>query len=106
MTRQEMQDRLPKLAEQITEDTVWAVAPIYCLLDFDKDDFCKLINAIGLEKWLDAAEKGRWARLDKADGMLAAKERYEKNKARLSDIDREAEQLRKCVEEYETANRL
>ena len=48
MLLEEAQARLKKSA--INTEQLDAISPIYCLLDFDKDDFCKLVDAIGLEK--------------------------------------------------------
>ncbi len=90
MNQEEMQVRCKK-GTIITESDVWAVSPIYCLLNFDKDDFCKLIDAIGLDKWTAAAN--RWKRLDKADQMLQNFEQYERNRERLEAIERERESL-------------
>jgi len=103
MNLEEMQVRCKK-AKITSEAEVWAVSPIYCLLNFDKDDFCKLIDAIGLEKWLDKAE--HWKRLDRAEQMLSQKETYERNKWRLEEIAREQSRLMEEVEQYEKANRL
>ena len=101
MTLEEMQE-LCKKAKVTSQDEVWAVSPIYCLLNFHKEDFCKLVDAIGLEKWVEAAN--RWKRLDMAEQMLTQKESYERNKARLYDINQERERLAEQVEQYEKQN--
>lgn len=98
MTLEEMQARLKK-AKVTTQDQVWAISPIYCLLNFDKDDFCKLVDAIGIDKWLEKAE--RWERLDRAERELSAKERYLSAKARLEDLEAEKEALTQIVVSYE-----
>lgn len=99
MTLEEMQDRCKK-AKVTTQDEVWAVSPIYCLLNFDKDDFCKLVDAIGLDKWVAAKE--HWERLARAEEELAAKERYLRQKRRLEDVNREADDLRDSIQAYES----
>lgn len=98
MTLEEMQTRCKK-ANITNQDEVWAVSPIYCLLNFDKDDFCKLIDAIGLEKWVEARE--RWERLAKAEEEHTAKERHKRAKRRLEEISREADDLRDRIRAYE-----
>jgi hypothetical protein len=103
ITLEEMQARCKK-AKVTTNDEVMAVSPIYCLLNFDKDDFCKLVDAIGLEKWVEA--KARWEWLCEAEGMYEAKRRYEKNKARYMDLQAEQEQLLPLIEQYEAANSI
>jgi hypothetical protein len=102
MNLEEMQARCKK-AKVTTEDEVWAVSPIYCLLNFHKDDFCKLVDAIGIDKWVNAKE--RWERLDRAEQELTAKERYIKAKDRLDDIRCERESLEALVSQYEKAIR-
>ncbi len=103
MMLEEMQARCKK-AKVTTQDELWAVSPIYCLLNFDKDDFCKLVDAIGLEKWVGAKE--RWERLAKAEEELSGKERYVREKRRLEDIEREAEALRESTTAYESLHRI
>lgn len=103
MMLEEMQARCKKV-KVTTQDELWAVSPIYCLLNFDKDDFCKLIDAIGLEKWVDA--KGRWERLARAEEELNARERYQKEKCRLVDLEQELETLRDRTAQYESTHRL
>ena len=102
MNLEEMQARCKK-AKVVTESEMWAISPIYCLLNFDKDDFCKLVDAIGLEKWVSAGE--RWKRLDRAERELTAKERYIKAKDRLDEIRNEGKQLELYVQQYERAVR-
>lgn len=102
MNLQEMQARVEKAV--VTEDALCAVSPIYCLLGFEKGDFCNLIDAIGLSKWVEAAD--RWRRLDKAEQEYAAKQKYLQRKARLEELRIEQEELAEMVERYEKANRL
>jgi hypothetical protein len=97
MMLEEMQDRCKK-AKITTQDELWAISPIYCLLNFDKDDFCKLVDAIGLEKWLNRKE--RWERLDRAERELTAKERFLSAKARLEEIEDEKAGLLQIVNGY------
>lgn len=99
MNLQEFQERIKD--ENVTEEQLWAVHPIYCLLDFEKDDFCKLVKAIGLEKWLQKAE--RWERLNKAEEELTAKEKYLSSKRKLEDLQNEAQQLEEYIKHYENS---
>jgi hypothetical protein len=91
-----MHERLKNTA--VTQEQLWQISPIYCLLDFHKDDFCKLVKAIGLEKWLEKAE--RWKRLDTAEQELSAKERYIRAKSRLEELADEKAELEKFVNGY------
>jgi len=96
MLLEEMQERLKN--PKITQEQLWLLNPIYCLLDFHKDDFCKLVDAIGLDKWLKKAEY--WKRLDIAEQELSAKERYIKAKARLEDLEAEKTDLENIIHGY------
>lgn len=102
MNREEMQARCKKNTT-ITEDDVWAVSPIYCILDFSKDDFCKLIDAIGLEKWTE--KKEHWNRLARADEELRAKDRYRTAKDRMLELEDEMDKTRRIIEAYEEGER-
>lgn len=88
-----------RLKTPITQEQLWELSPIYCLLDFHKDEFCKLIDAIGIEKWLE--KSNRWKRLDRAESELIAKERYLKAKSRLAEIQLEKETLEQIVNNYQ-----
>lgn len=103
MTLDEMKNRC-KNSDVFTEDDLWSVTPIYCLLDFNKDDFCRLIDAIGIEKWTAAAN--RWKRLEVAETWLTEREVYNKNKSRLRDIEEESVGLREAIQAYELNNAL
>ena len=96
MMLEEAQARLKKT--KITEEQLWLIAPIYCLLNFDKDDFCRLIDAIGLDKWLAKADL--WERLDIAERDLSDKERYINAKARLEKIEAEKAELEEIIKYY------
>ena len=96
MLLEEIQERLKN--SDITQEQLWEISPIYCLLDFHKDDFCKLVKAIGIEKWLGKAE--HWKRLDRAEQELSAKERYIKAKSRLAELEIEKTELEQVVNGY------
>lgn len=50
MMLHEAQERLKKTT--ITEEQLWGLNSLYILLDLDKDDFCKIVDAVGIEKLL------------------------------------------------------
>jgi len=104
MNREELQQYAPKTASKATIEDCDAVSPIYCLLNFDKRDFCMLIDAIGLDKWTAAA--ARWERLNRAEQELTARENYERNILRLEVIELEQEELKKKIETYKKAIRF
>lgn len=89
---------------QIDEGQLWALNSLYLLLDLDKDDFCKIVDLIGVEKL--TAKRGQYDRLRRADELLAARERYDDAKRRLEELDRERERLQETVSKYEENHSL
>ena len=89
---------------QINEEQLWALNSLYLLLDLDKDDFCKIVDLIGVEKL--TTKRGHYDRLRRADDMLAARERYDDAKQRLAELDRERERLQETVSQYEETHSL
>lgn len=87
-----------RLKKPITEEQLQQVGLIYCLLEFDKDDFCKLIDAIGIDKW--TIRESRWEYLDKAERDLAAKNRYLDAKRRIEELKYEMQGLEQIVNGY------
>lgn len=72
---EEAQARLKK--EKITtQEQLWGLNSLYILLDFHKDDFCKIIDAVGLDTLLN--KQKQYDRLNQAVQELAAKARLEK----------------------------
>jgi hypothetical protein len=96
MLLEEIHERLK--TTEITQEQLWQITPIYCLLDFHKDDFCKLVKAIGIEKWLTKVDW--WERLSRAEEDLSAKERYIKAKSRLAELESEKSGLEQIVNNY------
>ena len=96
MLLEEMQARVK--TSEISLEQMDKVHEIYYLLDFDKDDFCKLIDAIGIDKW--TAKFARWERLVKAEDELTAKEKYEAAVSRLAEIRDEERLLNQIINAY------
>jgi len=93
---EEANARLKK--EKITEEQLWGINSLYILLDLDKDDFCKIVDAVGIEKLLK--NQIHYERLDRAEQELAAKERFLKAKSRLEELENEKQQLEAIVNGY------
>ena len=97
MMLEEAQARLKK--EKITtQDQLWAINSLYILLDLHKDDFCKIIDTVGLETILK--KQRHYDRLIQAENELAAKEKYLQAKARLEELEIEKVNLEKIVDGY------
>ena len=96
MMLEEANARLKK--EKITEEQLWGINSLYILLDLDKDDFCKIVDAVGIEKLLK--NQIHYERLDRAEQELAAKERFLKAKSRLEELENEKQQLEAIVNGY------
>jgi hypothetical protein len=96
MMLEEANARLKK--EKITEEQLWGINSLYILLDLDKDDFCKIVDAVGVEKLLK--KQIHYERIDRAEQELAAKERFLKAKSRLEELENEKQQLEAIVNGY------
>lgn len=83
---------------KINEDQLWALNSLYILLDLDKDDFCKIVDAVGVDKLL--SKQNHYERLDKAEQELTAKEKYLKAKNRLEELESEKQSLENIVNSY------
>ena len=103
MNREELLARC-KTVKEITEDQFQILAQAYILLDYPKDAFCKLVDAIGLDAWV--GKKLRWEHLAEAYQEWEWKADYERKKARLEEITNEQECLRAAVEHYENQHRF
>lgn len=96
MMLHEANERLKKT--QITEEQLWGLNSLYILLDLHKDDFCKIVDAVGLDKLLK--KQSHYERLDQAEQELTAKEKYMKAKNRLTELEAEKQDLENIVNGY------
>lgn len=96
MMLEEANARLKKV--EINEEQLGAINSIYILLDLDKDDFCKIVDTVGLETLLK--KQSHYDRLMKAEEELSAKERYLKAKSRLEELEFEKTDLEQIVNGY------
>lgn len=83
---------------KLNGDQLWALNSLYILLDLDKDDFCKIVDVVGVEKLLN--KQSHYERLDKAEQELTAKEKYLKAKNRLEELENEKQCLEKIINNY------
>ncbi len=96
MMLEEANARLKKT--KINEDQLWAINSLYILLDLDKDDFCKIIDTVGLNTILN--KQRHYDRLIEAEEELTAKERYLQAKDRLKELENEKSSLEQVVNNY------
>ncbi len=89
MLLEEANDRLKSV--QLTDEQLWQINAIYCILNLDKDDFCKIVDLVGFDKL--AQQQKRYERYDKAEQELTAKERYLKAIARIEKLKYEMSEL-------------
>lgn len=87
-----------RLKTKINEEQLWGLNSLYILLDLHKDDFCKIVEAVGLEILLK--KQKHYDRLDRAERELTAKERYLQARARLEELETEKTSLEQIVNEY------
>ena len=96
MMLEEANARLKKT--EINEEQLGALNSLYILLDIDKNDFCKIIDTVGLEILLN--KQKRYDRIMKAEEELTAKERYLQAKSRLEELENEKSNLEQIVNGY------
>ena len=96
MLLKEANERLKKV--EITEEQLWGLNSIYIILDLHKDDFCRIVDLVGLETLLK--KQSHYDRVLKAEEELAAKEKFLAAKLRLSDLEKERQHLEKIVKSY------
>lgn len=96
MMLEEANARLKKT--QINSEQLWGLNSLYILLDLHKDDFCKMVDMVGVETLLK--KQRHYDRLMKAEEELAAKERYLQAKARLEELEVEKENLEQVINGY------
>ena len=88
-----------RLKTPITSEQLDKIHGIYCVLDFSKDDFCKLVDAIGIDKWTEKTLD--WINLSLAQYEMRVKEKYLANKRRIEDMEKELQRLETQVKEFE-----
>jgi len=98
MMLHEANERLKK--DKITEEQLWGLNSLYILLDLDKDDFCKIVDAVGVEKLLK--KQSHYERLDQAEQELTAKEKYLNAKRRLNELEAEKQDLENIINSYKS----
>jgi hypothetical protein len=81
----------PEILEQVT--------PLYMLLDLGKEDFYKILKAVGCETVIKRLP--RWERLLKAEEELTAKEKYIAAKRKLEYLRQEKQDLEETIALYE-----
>ncbi len=81
-----------RLKKEITVEELDNIHMLYCILDFmDKDDFCKMVDAVGIEKLVEG--KGTYDRLFEAEKLLNAKRNHEKKKNEVAELDLHIKEL-------------
>ena len=84
---------------QLTEQQLWELSPLYLVLDLDKDEFCKMVDAVGLDTLLERASYYKKV-YDAVEEQLA-RDRYLKAVRRLEQLEEERESLTSVVNAYE-----
>ncbi len=97
----EANDRLKKT--QLTEEQLQRLNTLYILLDLDKDVFCKIIDAAGVDKLLE--KEKHFERLRKAEEELTEKERYQRALDRLDEVLAEEWELQEYTKGYRDKNK-
>lgn len=87
-----------RLKSKITETHLYQLEILHNLLGLDTDDFCKMIDAVGVEKLL--AKEERYNMLYHAKAEMKLKLRYLEAKERLREMEKERADLQAFVDEY------
>ncbi len=98
MMLEEVNVRLKK--NKIDENQLWGINSLYILLDLNKDDFCKIIDMVGLDIILN--KQKHYDRLIQAEEELTIKERYLQAKARLIELENEKSNLERVIDMYKS----
>ena len=94
---EEINARLKK--NKLNEDELWSINSLYLLLDLSKDDFCKIIDCVGLDVFLK--KEKHFDRLINAEEELRIKENCLNAKRRLEEMEQEKISLIQSIELYE-----
>jgi predicted nuclease with TOPRIM domain len=96
MMLSEANDRLKK--GKINEEQLWGLNSLYLLLDLHKDEFCKIVDLVGVETLLN--KQKHYDRLLQAEEELNAKEKFLQAKRRLEEMETEKARLEEIVAKY------
>jgi hypothetical protein len=101
MNLQEVNSRLKKVGP-ITEEQLQDITPAYFALDFDKDIFCKMVDAVGPQIFIDY--KPSFERLLLAYEQFLAKEKYFSDKNQLDWHQGQIQSLQASIAAYEKSD--
>jgi hypothetical protein len=88
-----------RLKRKVTPEELDKMNAAYVVMDLDKDDFCKIVDAIGVEKLI---EKQEWyERLLKAEEELKEREIYEQALKQKKRLQQSLEVVQRIINEYE-----
>jgi hypothetical protein len=96
MDLHELNARLKK--GQATEEQLQQITPLYITLDLDKDIFCKMVDAVGVD--VISAYSGRWNWLQEARDEKLAKEQFVRDIDRFDELTQEIECVKKRMEAF------
>jgi hypothetical protein len=97
MTIHELKERSKKAANISNEDYA-VIEKLYILLDLHKDDFAKIVDAVGVEKLI--SRENYWDRLQTADNERQTRLKYEEAKNEMDALTERQRELQKYFESY------
>lgn len=91
---------------QISEEQLWDLNSLYLLLDLNKDDFCKIVDAVGLEKLIARKQYYNWVcdardEVRQKERYVHTKEKLKQRMAHLSALEREISDMQDFIAKYE-----
>lgn len=97
MMLHELNERLNNV--KVTDEGLKYITNLYYILDLSKDDFAKIVDAVGIGKLAERSD--RWETFMTAFDMLEAKTKYEAAKKRKEEIELELKSLNEEIQLYE-----
>lgn len=86
---------------ELEESKYAALEQWYLAIDLDKEQFAQIVKAVGIDTLVENERRARV--INRAVDEHEKRERYERNKIRLDELEQEAEILKCAIERYEKA---
>jgi len=97
MTIHELKERSKK-AVKISSEEYTILEKLYILLDLHKDDFAKIVDAVGIEKLVSC--ENYWDRLQTADNERQTRLKYEQAKKEMEALTERQKELQNYFNSY------
>lgn len=86
------------LKTSITGEELDKIHPLYCTLDLKKEQFCQLVDTLGIDVFTEKAS--HWEHLAKAQKERRDKDRYLRDTARADALESELQEIHRRISQY------